>query len=371
MKTKMFILFNIVLVSHCLYGLASTHNKTQTYFKPENRIIFNGVHQIGRQKWHGPYHNQLVYTWFTPYALAKDKQEYRNLINRLRKYGGKYIGYYYSSTTTYPLTSVASHRKFPEPAIPHKAIKSSWILLDAKGQPVRWSGWEDRYFLDIGIQEVQEAIVTRAIRNTQQLGLNMLFLDNMYYKYWAPPGKDKEQWTQACLSLLLRARELTAANNLKLVVNAVTSVELFAEFAPYLDGISYEMGAHPYRLKTRDRYEEELQSYDKVMAMGKSIFLWTDTLKDKGKRWDEDGRKVAITAMLVMPKEQPYWGGIYVANPRYEAWPVGGWAMWPEQLGNPLSPRKWDGNTVTRKFERGLISVTVGEKPKFSITTVY
>jgi hypothetical protein len=362
-KVRLLVFYLLFLYNFVPYALGEIKRS----YKPEYNIVFNGGHHIGKEKWRGPYHNKIIYTWFTAYASAKNEQEYRNLIDNQRKNGAKYIGYYYSATTSYPSEPIANHRKFPEVSIPPKAIKYSWILRDAKGKPVNWYDQKDRFFLNIGIKEVQDAILKRALGNTKQLGINALFLDNWAYKYWAPSGLDKKQWTEKSLSFLIRARELTMANNLKLVVNLTAPLKFWTEFAPYLDGISYEMGAHPYRLRTRDRYEEELQSYDKVMAMGKSIFLWTDRLKDNGERWDEDGRKVAATAMLVMPKDQPYWGGIYVANPRYEAWPVGGWAMWPEQLGKPLGPREWEGNTVTRKFERGLISVTVGEKPKFSI----
>jgi len=131
------------------------------------------------------------------------------------------------------------------------------------------------------------------------------------------------------------------------------------------------MAAHPNRLKSKVLYELELSSYEKVLAMGRSIFLYTDMLTHNGGRWDKDGRKVAATAMLVMPADQPYWGGIYVSNPRYEIWPVGGWAMWSEQLGKPLGPRKWNGDTVTRRFEHGSISVTVGQNSKFNISFEY
>lgn len=181
----------------------------------------------------------------------------------------------------------------------------------------------------------------------------------------------EQEWTEKCLSFLKRARELTQQNNIKLVVNLPSPPEYWPEFAPYLDGIAYEMGAHPNRLKQQNLYEEELSSYEKVMAMGKSIFLYTDILTNNGQRWDEDGRKVAATVMLVIQKDQPYWGGIYICPPRYEIWPVGGWPMWPEQLGKPLEQRKWNGNNVTRKFENGTVSVTVGQNPKFSVSFEY
>jgi hypothetical protein len=368
-RVKIFILCIIFL--GLLTRAACSQNKVETNVKSENSIVFNGWYHIGKEKWRGPFNNKLLFTWFTARTSAANNQEYKRLIDRQRKEGVKFIGYYYSATTSRSLEVKGHPSRFPERRIPPEAIESSWVLRDSKGQAVTWHNDKNRYYLDVGMKQVQDAILTRAIRNAKELGANVLFLDNWAYKYWAPGGLDKKQWTEKCLSFLVRARELTTATNLKLVVNLSTFVELFPEFAAYLDGISYEMGAHPYRLKTKGRYEEELKSYDKVMAMGKSIFLWTDMLKDNGERWDEDGRKVAATAMLVMPKDQPYWGGIYVANPRYEPWPVGGWAMWSEQLGKPLGPREWNGNTVVRKFERGSISVTVGQSPKFTVSLEY
>jgi hypothetical protein len=371
MKTKIFILFIMFVGSLCPVGLARSQSNVETNGKSENSIVFNGGHHTGKQKWQGPYHNKILYTWFTAHASAKNEREHRKLIDHHRKKGAKYIGYYYSATTSCPSESIPDHRKFPEVTIPPKAIRYSWIVRDNEGKAVNWYGQKDRYFLDVGIKEVQDAILKRAIGNAKRLGVNVLFLDNWSYKYWAPKDMEKQQWTEKCLSFLIRARELTTANNLKLVVNLTAPLEFWTEFAPYLDGISYEMGAHPYRLKTKSRYEKELNSYEKVMAMGKSIFLYPGNLKDNGGQWDEDGRKAAATAMLVMPKDQPYWGGIYVANPRYEAWPVGGWLMWPKQLGKPLGPRQWNGNTVIRKFEHGSIGVTAGQNPKFNINFEY
>jgi hypothetical protein len=138
-----------------------------------------------------------------------------------------------------------------------------------------------------------------------------------------------------------------------------------------VDGISYELPTHPETVKRKTEFKRELDGYEKVMALGKSIFLFTDRLVGNGQWWDEQRRKVAATTMLVVPKHQPYWGGIYVCPPRYEVWPVGGWPMWPEQLGKPLGPGRWEGNTATRRFEHGSVSVTVGKDPKLNINFVY
>lgn len=156
------------------------------------------------------------------------------------------------------------------------------------------------------------------------------------------------------------------------MINQASPLQHWHVFAPYLDGISYEMAAHRNTLKRKDWYKLELDTYAKMMEMGKSIFLYTYARPDSPRKaWDPDGRKVAITAMLVMPANNPHWGGIYISPPTYEVWPTGGWAMWPEQLGKPLGVRKWSDNIVTREFENGLISVTTGAAPEFSIKFNY
>jgi len=371
MIEKVLILGLALVGSLARYSSGQLQNQNKMAQAPEKGIVFGASYQAQKRKWDGPLHRRLLFPWLCTSTAAENQEQYQELLTTQRKNGVKYVGYYYSSTTSYSSSSLPTYRQFPELAIPPVFIKPSWILRDDKGQPVRWPGEMERYYLDVGRVEVQNAILNRAIRNAKRLGPDMLFLDNWYYKYWSPTDMRKEQWTEKCLSFLLRARELTHQSGLKLIVNTASPPKHWIEFAPHLDGVAYEMGAHPYRLRKQDRYEEELSSYEKVMAMGKSIFLYTDILKDKGGRWDLDGRKVAATAMLVMPKSQPDWGGIYVSPPRYEVWPVGGWPMWPEQLGKPLGPRQWQHNTVSRKFERGSISVTVGENPVFKVAFEY
>jgi len=355
----------------CLGVPVESKNNVKTVSQYANNIVFNSWYHSGKEKWRGPYHNNMLYTWFTTTTSAKNLQEYRKLINKQRENGVKFIGYAYSSTTSAPPRPIGHSKHFPESAIPPEAIEYSWIVRDAKGGLVTWKEQKNRYFLDVGKKEVQDAVLVRAIGNAKSLGCNVLFLDNWYYKYWSPPDMSRVEWTQKCMAHLKRARELTIQNNLKLVVNTPTPPKYWPEFAAHLDGISYELPAHPSRLVSRGRYELELSGYEKVIAMGKSIFLYTDRLTHNGERWDKDGRKVAATAMLVISQNQPYWGGIYIANPRYEVFPVGGWALWPEQLGKPLGPRQWNGNTITRNFERGSISVTVGEVPKFNVSLRY
>ncbi len=48
-----------------------------------------------------------------------------------------------------------------------------------------------RYFLDIGIKEVRETILTRAISNAKSLGANVLNLDNWNYKSFGLLGKQE------------------------------------------------------------------------------------------------------------------------------------------------------------------------------------
>jgi hypothetical protein len=354
----------------CRFVIAGPQENAGVTSGNENTIVFN-YSSVGKQKWRGPYHNKLLFPWYITATSARNEQEYRKTVNDQRKNGVKCTGYYYSATTTYSSKTLPQRRRFPEKAIPPEVIKDSWIVRDAKGRPIIWFKQKDRFFLDVGIKEVQDAVLTRVIGNARRLGLDALFIDNWFYKYWSPTDMKKEQWTEKCLSFLVRARELTHQSGLKLIVNTPSPPQYWIEFAPYLDGIAYEMGAHPYRFRKQERYEEELSSYEKVMATGKSVFLYTDRLKDNGGRWDVDGRKGAATAMLVMPAGQPHWGGIYLCPPRYEVWPVGGWPMWPAQLGKPLGPRQWEQNTVTRKFERGSISVTVGENPVFKVSFEY
>ncbi|MBN1796605.1 MAG: hypothetical protein JW804_08025 [Sedimentisphaerales bacterium] len=362
-KRKIYIC--IVYISFICISAKSQDNISDSY-----TIIFNPLFHQNQEKWRAPYHKTMMYAWFTARVIAPDYKTYMHSMEDQYGNGVKYIGYYYSATTTHSKESGA-HGIFPEKKFPLNEVKKDWLLRRPDGKFSTWPNQEERYFLDVGLREVQDAILNRAILNAKKLKCNVLTLDNWYYKYGAPAGLEEKAWTEKCMLFLKRARELTTANNLKLVVNHTSPPQYWIEFAPYLDGSSYEMGCHPTRLRSRDLYEQELSSYQEFIAMGKSIFLYTDRAVYKGDRWDKDGRKAAATVMLVMPKEQHYWGGIYVCSPHYEVWPVGGWAMWPEQLGKPLGPREWDGDTVTRKFENGLISVTVGEKPKFNISIEY
>ena len=370
MKPSTSILRVFFLCLILCFGVTWAQSDTEVVDKANYNIIF-GSYRAGKEKWRGPFHNKLLFPWFNTATFASDEKEYGQLINSQRKNGVKFIGYYYSATTSYPSEIIPDHRKFPEVSIPPKAIKLSWIIRDTKNQPATWPDQKNRFFLDVGRKEVQDAMLNRAVGNARRLGCNVLFLDNWYHKYWSPRDITVSDWTEKCLSLLVRARELTRQHNMKLVVNTSSPPANWSGFVHYVDGIAYELGAHPVRVERRDLYEQELSSYEKAMKQGKSVFLYTDRLTHNGKRWDEDGRKVAATAILVMPEEQRHWGGIYVHPPRYEIWPVGGWPMWPEQLGDPLGPRQWDVNTVTRKFERGSISVTVGKYPTFNIHMEY
>jgi len=370
MKTKSFILYILLLVLACSFGRAKLQHSVKKPMKPENKIVFNGWYHTGKEKWQGSHHNPLLFTWYTARTSAANEKEYWQLIKNQRDKGVKFIGYYYSSTVSYSYPP-ERYAPFPEPAIPPAAIKYSWILRDNTGKLVTWTNAKNRYFLDVGMKEVREAILFRAVSNAKSLGANVLFLDNWNYKSFAPAGQTKKQWAEKNLALLKRARELTNQYNLKLIVNQASYLQDWKDFATYLDGFGYEMSTHPNYLNQPKLYKLELDTYEQMMAMGKSIFLYTYAKPGHGKRRKRDGRRIATTAMLVMPQNQPYWGGIYVCPPQYEIWPVGGWPMWPEQLGKPLGPRQWTGNTVTRKFERGSISVTVGKEPKFNISFEY
>jgi len=370
-ESKALIVWLIAFSLLCCQLFAVAKSSDRPNSNTHRGIVFNSYHP-GKDRWKGPLHNELLFTWFTSATLAKNRQEYMRLLKNQQENGVKYIGYTYSSTLSCVRLPASHHVPFPERAIPPEAIKHSWIVRDANNKLVTWPNQDNWFFLDVGIREVQDAVLKRAIRNAKDLKANTLLLDNWYYKYWAPGDMEEPLWTKKCLSFLKRARELTGQNNLKLVVNTPSPPRYWPEFAPFLDGIAYEMGANPNRLKTKRLYEEELSSYEKVLAGGKSVFLYANRLTHpNGGRWDEDGRKVAATAMLVVPEDQPYWGGIYVCPPRYEVWPVGGWPMWPEQLGRPLGPRQWNGDTVTRKFDRGSISVTAQKEPKFNINFEY
>lgn len=372
MKLKLQKAYFIVFLTCVFYSSCSaeTANSTKDASNQGNNFVFGSYHST-KQKWQGKYHDKLLFPWFTTATKAPNRREYLKLLDTQRKNGVRYLGYYYSATTSYSSESLANHRKFPEVSIPPKEIKYSWVLKDAKKKPIIWPGQKARFYLDVGQREVQDAILTRAIASAKSLGLNVLFLDNWYYKYWSPKNMETSEWTEKCLSFLKRARELTNRNNMKLVVNTSSPPIYWPEFAMHLDGIAYEMGAHPNRLKDRKSYESELSNYEKVIQMGKAIFLYTDRMTYDNKRWDEDGRKAAATAILVLPEKQQSWRGIYVGNPRFEVWPVGGWMMWPEQLGKPIGSRQWKGHTVTRKFQYGSISVTTGVTPNFSITLNY
>ncbi len=360
----------IVLSLLCCLGQVQAQSNASAHKQPYS-IVFNEWYHAGKERSKGPYHKTLLFTWFTKGTSAANLRDYRALIKRQRENGVKFIGYAYSATTAAPPKPKGHSKEFPEAALPSEGIKYSWVVRYARGRPLTWKNQKNRFFLDVGIRQVQDAVLNRVISNAKHLGCNALYLDNWYYNNWSPPDMSVDEWTKKCVSFILRARELTERNNLKLVVNTSSPPKNWPEFAMHVDGISYELPAHPEIVKRKSGLKRELDSYERVMALGKSIFLITDRLVDKGQRWDEDGRKVAATAMLVVPEDQPYWGGIYVCPPRYEVWPVGGWPMWPEQLGKPLGPRQWNGNTVTRKFERGSISITASMNPEFKVSFEY
>jgi len=365
----------LLLASLALAGCSNSSAAAETYAAaqaPPSSLVFNGWFTSDKSaKWCGPLHEGMLFTWFTPVTTAWNATEYKQLISLQKTNGVEFIGYYYSATTTKSATPPSAEQAFPERAIPRSRVNSSWILKDRNGIPVTWPDDKTRYYLDIGLSKVQDAILKRAIANARNLGANVLFLDNWVYKMGAPKDQQQQVWSDKCLAFLKRARQLTFQNGLKLVVNQASPVESWVEFAPYLDGIAYEMAAHPNRLKSPALYENELASYEKVMAMGKTVFLYTGMLTHQGQPWDPDGRKVAATAMLVMPANQPQWGGIYMTNPNYENWPEGGWVFWAKLLGPPLGTRKWESDSVKRNFEHGSITVTTGENPHFNISINY
>lgn len=181
MKTKTIILCTITLGLFCCFGLSQPQGHAEPAVKSEYGIIFNGGYTSIKQKWQGPLHNKLLFPWFTAHISAINQKEYEKLIKEQNQNGVKFIGYYYSATTSYPVGDI---RRFPERAIPPESIDNSLILHDHKGNPVGWPNQKDRYFLDAGAKQVQDVILTRAIRNAKQLGPNVLFLDNWTYKYW-------------------------------------------------------------------------------------------------------------------------------------------------------------------------------------------
>jgi len=275
MKTKILVLCITLLGLLGYFSLAKSQDETKATGKSQNSILFNGWYGRIKEKWQGPLHNTVVFTWYTGLTSAENEQAYRKLVNNQRKNGVKFIGYYYSATTSYPSTNVGRFNRFPEGAIPPEAIKYSWILRDTNGQLVTWPGRKNRWFIDIGKSEVQDAILTRAIKNAKRLGANVLNLDNWNYKSFAPAGQTKEQWAEKNLALLIRARELTHQHNLKLVVNQASPFEHWHKFAPYLDGFAFEQSTHSIWLTKRNLYEMELNTYEQMMAMGKSLFLFT------------------------------------------------------------------------------------------------
>lgn len=331
-----------------------------------DNIFFNGWGHPGKIKWNGKLHSQIVYPPVVLQCSAPSKSEFDKLIKDYKKNGVEYLGCYYSATTSYIPSNIGG--SYPEGAIPPTKIKYDWILRDKENNPVIWSNDKDRWFLDIGKSEVQRAIINRAFDQARAANTDGVFFDNLSYKFWAPNGQTLEQWSKKTLEFLKYAREYSNKYLMKVVINTSTEPQNWKDLEQYVDGISYEMAVHPNRLKNKELYERELASYEDLIKLRKSIFLCTGVLKKNDKPWDEDGRKVAITALMVKGAINPMWGGIFVDLPNYEPWPSGGWLFWSEQLGAPLGGRQWTDNAVERKFENGTIKVTTGENPKFEIS---
>ena len=337
---------------------------------PSPRFVF-GTFNSQKNKWRGPFHDKVIFPWITIGNYEKNESEYLKWLRYQREQGVKHIAYYYSATTCYPRAALDAVDFFPERAMPTSEVQDSWFLRDPRNQRIPWSGSLERYFLDVGNQGLQEALIARLLQNATRLGVDTLFLDNVQFDSWSPDGSQKADWAAKVLSLLKYAKKKATEKGLRVIANVVAPLDRWNELAIHLDGISYEMAAHPNTLSSAARYREELNVYEQLISEGKSIFLITGTYVGKYEAWDPDGRRVAATALMVMPGNQAQWGGIFVSLPSFESWPVGGWAMWPEQLGKPVGLRAWERDTVTRRFERGSISITCGEEPKFTINTSF
>lgn len=356
-----FVLFAVTAIDPLLFGA----EKKQTDF------MFGGGYNPSSKKWSGPKHDNILYPWISMYATAGSENELHRALKEARKKGVECIGYYYSASTSYD-KFVNNRRRIPEGVLPLSALRPEWVLMDSKGNLVTWPNQKRRFFLNLGKPEVRAAIIGRAVALAKSYDSDMLFFDN--WSYMTPPPGDlkREDWALYNLLFLKEARQATNRVGMKLVVNTASYFKYWQDIAPYVDGIAYEMASTPQRLKTRGAYESELATYEGMLIKGKSVFLYTYIPKDSYRaEWDPDGRKIAATALLVMPKNNPHWGGIFVAIPTFEVWPAGGWSMWPRQLGEPLGSREWSGNTVSRNFERGLVRVTVGAEPEFQITFKY
>jgi len=330
-----------------------------------------GTFNSQKNKWRGSFHDKIIFPWITIGNYEKNEGEYLKWLGYQRQQGVKNIAYYYSATTCYPRMPADSVDYFPERALPTSEVEDSWFLRDPRHQRIPWSGVADRYFLDVGNRSLQEILVGRLLQNATRLGVDSLFLDNVQFESWSPDGIEKADWAVKVLSLLKYSKKKATEKGFRVIGNVVAPLNRWHELAKHLDGIAYEMAAHPNSLRSAASYREELDVYDQLISEGKSIFLITGTYVGKYETWDPDGRKVAATALMVMPVNQSTWGGIFVSLPRFEPWPVGGWAMWPEQLGRPTGTRVWEGETVTRHFERGVIRITCGEEPKFTMSASF
>ncbi len=333
----------------------------------ENDFAFSGWVRPDKMQWQGPSHDNLVFSWYVPYAVAESKSEYLKLIKLLRKNGTKEIGYYYSATTCGLPVSVGEKYDYPERIFPFNELKFEYLLKSKDGRSITWYDQKNRYYLDIGSEEVQSILLSRIISQAKNLGSDFIFLDNLTYFTSSPSDYNLTTWSNMNLSLIKSAYRLIKQNNLKLVININSPFERWNDFIPYCDGITYELGCHPKNVQDVNNFKKELETYINVLEQGKALFLHTDKLTYNGKRWDEEGIKVALTALIVRASDQTGWANVHVCLPRFETWPNGGWYFWPEQLGKPVGRHYWKDTTVFRKFENGEISIKTGEFPKFSI----
>lgn len=362
------------MCTYCYSAQTSGDLKKGTQNSPV-KFTFGDAGKWKYDKWRGPKHWQITCPWFIWVVKAADRKEYHQMSDYVRAHGTKCIGYYYTSTLALPDSATKTATNFQEAGLPRSLCDNSWFIPDGKGGFANYGNQPEWYFLDIANVDVQHAVLERATSNAKNLNCDALCLDNFRYKKYVPYPYDRERWPEGALSFLKTARLYTKRKDLKLVINLGDDPRDWMALTPFVDGFSYEYGCRPSMFESPALLETDLSAYEYVLSQRKTVFLWTGRVgHGTSEQYDPDGRKLALVALLVMPPEQREWGGVYISVPSPgggEVWPTGGWLFWPEQLGKPIGSRQWKANTVVREFERGVISITVGRSPEFSIKLNY
>jgi hypothetical protein len=208
--------------------------------------------------------------------VFNNRQEFLRMVNLLRKTNpdvviGSYASGFYALDQT--------KEYYPPAKLPLSECSKDWFLRNRNKTIIKAGKDKDRYWLDMRLAEVREAVVSTAVSRAKSNGLDAVCFDNCYWGISpanAFPAISAEEWTDAYMKFYKLAGEQAHKEGLKCIVNAVTYAstipDAFRAVEPYVDGIMTEMAFHP-RVRTPELLLRELQAYEYVLKKGKIVLV--------------------------------------------------------------------------------------------------